>query len=177
MLNTISGMLSGGVAATDFESIATTVVGSGGSSTITFSSIPATYTHLQVRASWLNSNNSNNWFRTNGDTGSNYAGHSLFGDGSTAQSGNYTSNNEGNLIAFSFTSTGETVAVIDILDYANTNKYKTTRTLAGQDTNGSGQIALRSSLWQNTAAITSLTFYSQTGTFSQYSSFALYGIK
>jgi hypothetical protein len=177
MLNTIIGLLGGGAVATDYESIATTTVGSGGTGTITFSSIPSTYTHLQIRASFLNSNNSNNWFRCNGDTGANYAGHVLQGDGSSASAGAYTSNNEGNLFAFATTSTHPTVAVVDILDYKNTNKFKTSRSFSGQDRNGSGLIVFRSSLWRDTSAITSLTLYSQTGTFSQYSSFALYGIK
>jgi hypothetical protein len=177
MLNTISGMLAGGAPPTDYESIATVTVGAGGSSTFTFSSIPSTYTHLQVRASWLNSANSNNWFRLNGDTGANYAGHELGGDGSSAYASAYSSNSEGALFAYASTSTAAGVAVIDILDYNDTNKFKTTRTLSGQDRNGSGLIALRSSLWRSTSAVTSLTFYSQSGSFSQYSSFALYGIK
>jgi hypothetical protein len=66
--------------------------------------------------------------------------------------------------------------VIDILDYANTNKYKTMRTLSGYDANGSGNVGLFSGLWMNTAAVTSinlLTFYDQ---YATYSSFALYGI-
>jgi hypothetical protein len=67
--------------------------------------------------------------------------------------------------------------VIDILDYANTNKYKTTRLINGRDQNGSGFIWFNSGLWQNTNAITSLTFTAQNGNYAQYSSFALYGIK
>ena len=69
------------------------------------------------------------------------------------------------------------VAVIDILDYANTNKYKTYRSLTGGDANGSGQVLLRSSNWRSTSAVTSMTLYPGVGNFTQYSSFALYGIK
>ena len=76
------------------------------------------------------------------------------------------------------------VSVIDILDYANTNKFKTVRALTGDDNNNStnyGYISLSSSLWRSTSAITSLTFdqesSSSTTNFVQYSSFALYGIK
>jgi hypothetical protein len=67
--------------------------------------------------------------------------------------------------------------ILDILDYKDTNKYKTARSLDGSDANGSGEISLRSGSWRNTAAITSITL-TPTGTgIAQYSSFALYGIK
>ena len=69
--------------------------------------------------------------------------------------------------------------IFDILDYTNTNKNTTTRALTGNETNGTaGQAILFSSgNWRNTAAITSILIYPSSGNFSQYSSFALYGIK
>jgi hypothetical protein len=69
--------------------------------------------------------------------------------------------------------------VIDILDYANTNKYKTIKSLNGTDTNGGGLILFDSSSWRSTAAITSIKFFSKdiSRDLNQYSSFALYGIK
>ena len=68
--------------------------------------------------------------------------------------------------------------VIDILDYANTNKYKTVRTLSGDDKNGSGYVVFGSGLWQNTNAVSTITLTNHGATnFQQYSSFALYGIK
>lgn len=167
-----------GVAAGSFESIATTTVGTTGTSTITFSSIPSTYTHLQLRGFWFNSTNSNNWFRVNGDTGTNYNGHELVGDGASVSASAYTTNSEGNFIGYSdAASANPTTAVIDILDYANTNKFKTVRVIYGQDRNGSGRISMRSSSWRSTSAITSINLYSQAGTFNQYTHFALYGIK
>jgi hypothetical protein len=63
-----------------------------------------------------------------------------------------------------------------VLDYGNTNKNKTVKTLAGYDGNGSGEIWFTSTLWNNTNAITSMTISSNFN-FTQYSSFALYGIK
>ena len=66
--------------------------------------------------------------------------------------------------------------IIDILDYADTSKYKTVRTLFGYDANGSGYIAFSSNLWQSTSAITSITMTPVNG-IAEYSSFALYGIK
>jgi hypothetical protein len=67
--------------------------------------------------------------------------------------------------------------VIDILDYANTNKFKTVRSLTGTDLNGSGQIILGSGLYQQTTAITSITLEANGVNWLTNSSFALYGIK
>jgi len=187
MLNTIVGMLSGGAAPTDYESIATTTVGSGGTGTITFSSIPSTYSHLQLRF-FVRSNRSNSGFefarvRFNSDTGSNYALHALYGDGSAATSEAEVSvtqtqaNRFAGNVAPSISNTFG-ASVYDILDYANTNKYKTTRNRGGVDFNGAGQIGIWSGLWQNTAAISTITITPGGGSlFSEYSSFALYGIK
>jgi len=70
------------------------------------------------------------------------------------------------------------VTVLDLLDYANTSKNKTVRNLAGYDKNGAGQIALNSGSWMSTSAVTQIDISPRVGTlFSQYSSFALYGIK
>ena len=89
MLNNIAGLLGEGVAAstTSFESIATVTVGSGGSSSISFSSIPSTYKHLQVRCIARSSRTQNSGYgviRFNSDTGTNYSYHSLAGDGASA---------------------------------------------------------------------------------------------
>ena len=169
-----------------YESIATTTVGSGGSATITFSSIPATFTHLQSRGigrsdaasglSWM-------YIRFNGDSGTNYASHYLQGNGTAASAGAITgsgSNTEQRLGDFpraDATSGIFGVGIVDILDYTNTNKYKTTRFLGGVDKNGSGVIDLYSSLWLSTSAVTSITLTPQANNWVQYSSFALYGIK
>jgi hypothetical protein len=71
------------------------------------------------------------------------------------------------------------ISVNDILDYSNTNKFKTHRCLCGHDQNGSGFIFMFSGNWRSTAAITSITIYPGdfTTTFAANSSFALYGIK
>jgi len=162
----------------DFESIATTTVGAGGQATITFSSIPSTYKHLQIRYSAISAGtfSADNVVRFNSDSGANYTIHALYGTGATAASVGYASQ--------TFMSAGTTpdatypcVAVIDILDYANTSKYKTMRSLSGVDRNGSGYIFLHSGLWMNTAAISTITITATGGNYSQYSSFALYGIK
>ena len=165
-----------------YESIATVTVGSGGSSTITFSSIPSTYQHLQIRGIGRSDRSGQPSdqirYRLNGDTGSNYTYHELLGNGSSA-----SAYGQGSGVGIAGTITGPTAtasvfgtAVIDILDYADTNKYKTLRFLSGYDNNGSGQILLGSSLWMNTAAVNSITL-AAIASYVQYSSFALYGIK
>lgn len=165
-----------------FDSIATTTVGAGGASSVTFSSIPSGYTHLQVRIiarSTLATTQDNAFFRFNSDTGSNYAFHYIYGTGSIAAAGASTGAT-GNLLdgepGASIASGIFATSIVDILDYASTTKLKTSRILNGWDSNGNGNIALHSGLWQNTAAINSITFYTGSN-FAQYSSFALYGIK
>jgi hypothetical protein len=172
MASAISGNLS------SYESISTVTVGSGGQATITFSSIPATYKHLQIR--YINTTttvNQNLTFRFNGDTGSNYAWHRLLGDGSSAIADGVSTTTGMNIGRSGGNSTSFAAGVFDVLDYSNTSKNKTARTLYGTDQNGSGLIFLASGLWQNTAAITSITITSGAGDFAQYSQFALYGIK
>lgn len=169
------------VATGSYESIATVTVGSGGTSSITFSSIPSTYTHLQIRGIAKNTANNNELFifRFNSDTGANYNWHRLFGDGSSA-----TAYGEANSTAFAYLSSSNSpqtnifsTFVLDILDYANTNKYKTARSLSGKDFNGSGNVQLQSGAWRSTNAVTSITISAFSDSLAQYSQFALYGIK
>jgi hypothetical protein len=173
------GFTSAVAAPTDYESIATTTVGAGGVGSITFSSIPSTYSHLQVRYMTLtNTTSAPTTLQFNSDTtGSNYRYHILFGSSGGAAAGSGTT---AYAPVFQGGSIYPGVGVLDILDYANTNKYTTVRNLDGYDTNGTGAaigaIGLTSDLWVNTAAITSITFVANT-TFNQYTQFALYGIK
>lgn len=167
------------VAATSFESIATVTVGSGGASTVDFTSISSTYTHLQVRFIAASSSaDMDIWARFNSDSGTNYARHRIYGDGSSVAADAEANSNA--IDTFGRTGSGTSNFsgnVVDILDYANTNKYKTTRSLFGRDSNGSGYMMFSSGLWMNTNAITSISLFPQTGNFTQYSHFALYGCK
>ena len=188
MLNTVFGSLSSGVAAStsSYESIATVTVGSGGSSSIDFTSIPATYTHLQIRGigKWSDTSDDRQLMQVqyNSDTGNNYARHLLGGNASstfTDSVASTTARAGARLISSNISYVNMfTSYVIDILDYANTNKYKTTRTLGGFNTNASLQeVVLGSFLWQNTAAISTIKLLPGSANFAQYSKFALYGIK
>lgn len=167
------------------EPIASVVVPSGGLATITFGSIPQTYSHLQIRALARSTRTTavTDYMdvRVNGDTGANYTYHFLQGDGSVTQAGGSTSLNQAYSSYIASATSGTDifgVNIIDLLDYANTNKYKTFRFLGGCDRNTTdGKIAMMSSVWMNTNAITSIQFSPSTGSFAQHSSFALYGIK
>lgn len=166
---------------TDFESIATVTVGSGGSSSITFSSIPSDYTHLQLRALIRMKRNSEDYLTTTFNSGTDVtARHRLTGDGSTATAGggSGTGQDFGPFPDSSHTASIFGVLILDILDYSNTNKYKTYRMLSGNDRNGAGRIDLQSTTASTTNALSSIAFSSYYGDgFAQYSTFALYGIK
>jgi hypothetical protein len=165
----------------DFESIATITVGSGGVASATFSSIPATYTHLQIRYIarneaavddlQLNFNNDS--------TGSNYAKHNLRGTGTTATAvGQIDIVPELPTVPYlGITANVYNATIIDILDYADINKNTTLRALGGYDANGSGQIWVTSGFWKNTAAVSTIKIYPSSGDINEYSHFALYGIK
>lgn len=181
------GQFSAALAGGSYESIATTSLSSSQSS-VTFTesgSAWSRYKHLQIRAmAGLTGTNNDYWnlpFYVNGDTGSNYARHGLRGSGASVSAVGAATQTRMYLYDCmpNFTDTSKFgVFVIDLLDFNNTSKYKTMRGLSGTDGNGSGGIALCSSAWFNTNAITSITFEADAGlNFRQYSTFALYGIK
>jgi hypothetical protein len=148
---------------------------SASASTITFSGIPSTYTHLQIRYSLTAAAPADTTIRFNGDTGANYSSHLLRGTGAAAGAFSYVSQTS-SYVQFNI-GYNTSVAVIDILDYTNANKNKTVRSLAGFDSNGSGNIDFWSGAWYNTGAISSLVLTAVSTTFSTNSSFALYGVK
>ena len=186
MLNIVSGLFSEGappVSPTSYESIQTVTVGSGGAADITFTSIPSTFKHLQVR--WLSRNNraaadDTIAIQFNGDTTSNYALHFIYGDGSAAAAVALINRSEILIGYQAGNSAGANIfgaGVTDILDYENTNKFKTLRSLGGDDSNGAGTVHFGSGLYRSSSAITSIKFFSSGANFAEYSSFALYGIK
>jgi len=161
-----------------YESIAT-LYPTG--ATAEFTSIPSTYTHLQIRYIGRNSvNNSVILIRLNSDTGSNYSLHYLYGNGASVASGGAASqtNMEANMAVSTYSANVFGSGVIDLLDYANTNKYKTLRVLNGFDNNGSGQVTFSSGSWRNTNAVTSITLIpNSSGNFVSGTVFELYGIR
>lgn len=186
MLNQIAAIHGTGVAAStnSYESIATVTVGSS-VSTISFTSIPSTFKHLQIRMiaktdRALNRDTINLTFNgTSGGTA--YSRHGLYGDGATAAAEGSASQPSIFILRASGNSSATNIfgaIIVDILDYQNTNKYKTVRSLGGADFNGSGEMTLYSGSYQSTSAISSISMTPVNGTnFLQYSHFALYGIK
>ena len=182
MLNTILGSFSSGVAPLapgSYESIATVTVGSGGSSTITFNSIPTDYTHLQVRGIARTNSTTQDFFIIKPNNANLSARHGMSGDGNAVTGQGSTSVFDFGIITKSNDlSNTFAVMVLDILDYQNTNKNKTVRLFTANDLNGSGQVNFFSGLYNTTTAISSLVLATYSGTsYGQYSQFALYGIK
>lgn len=171
------------------EPIASTLVGASGSAIIEFNDIPQTYKHLQIRLIGRTNRSTaaidQMNIRFNSDAGTNYVtNHYIQGNGSAVYAG---ANTSGNLMTvYRLTADGAPtlsgafgVSIIDILDYANTNKNKTLRALSGQDMNTvSGEVFFVSAAWMSTTAISSIIITPNVGTlFNQYSRFSLYGIK
>lgn len=163
---------------------------SAASASVEFNNIPSTYSHLQLRVLGRTDRASSAFdaflIRINNDTTTgNYTYHYINGDGATATSGQENGSYSGAVVyrigGSASTASIFGVAVTDILDYANTNKYKTLRSLGGVDNNSSspvGEVYFGSNLWLSTSAISSLVIVPRTGTnFVQYCSFSLYGIK
>ncbi len=170
-----------------YEQIASTTVGAGGVSTVTFNGIPQTYQNLQIRALARTTVTADFddflAIRFNGDSSSNYVHHATYGLGSSAGSG------VDRPITFAIAQRASTnknttgifgAIVLDILDYANTNKNKVTRNIGGYDRGNGGQVYLDSNLWLSTSEIYSITITPSAGasmSFTEYSQFALYGTK
>lgn len=173
--STLSGNLP--ILSGSYESIATVTVGAGGQSTVSFTSIPSTYKHLQLRCSIMNTTTNNPRFTLNNDTiGANYYMHSIYNNNPNVSTYNEANNAGGIAFAYNESTTSPTASITDILDYSNTNKYKTSRIMSGYDANGTGYIFYRSGLWMSTSAVNRIDITSTGGNLAQYSSFALYGI-
>lgn len=175
MLNTLLGSLSSGVAAStsSYESIAS-ATGTGSSGTISFTSIPQTYKHLQLRWHCLASS-AYIVLKVNGSL-PNYL-HYLYGSGSAV--GANGAANLGFLMVNETTSTTYPfVGITDIIDYSSTTKNKTIRNFSGKDSNSTaGEVNLESYLINSTTEITSIDIIAQTANWDTTTTVALYGIK
>jgi hypothetical protein len=166
------------------ESIATVTVGSGGASSIEFTSIPSGFQHLQVRMILRNSS-TNGGSRTtkltfNSDTAANYAWHQLYGDGSSAATNadsGVTSISTSTTTISTDTASIFAAMVLDVLDYGSTSKFKTVRGFHGRDQNGSGLVLLDSGLWRSTSAVSTLTLAPTANNFAQHTTATLYGLR
>ena len=160
------------------------IFGNNSATTLSFTSIPQTYKHLQIRFIGRDTYNSggsqtdsNLYMKFNGSSAS-YRNHSLYGDGSTSGSGSSTDPFAGRLTGYNSTAGMFGTGVLDILNYTSTSQNKTIKGLSGWDQNGSGLIFFLSELWYATPApITQIDLTTGNGTaFATGSQFALYGI-
>ena len=171
-------------AAGAFESIAT-LSGTGSSAIISFSSIPSTYKHLQLRynARCASGAITDHYIRLNGDTGSNYARHWIFaldsGGPYTSTAQNTTPPSMGYIQGYDTNPT--TAGIVDIHDYQSTSKNKTIRYITGgdeQQTSSQGALTIGSALWMNNVnAINQIEIVLASSNWSTSSTFSLYGIK
>lgn len=159
-----------------YEPIATQTVGTA-TSTVTFSSIPQTYTDIVVASSIQVSGNVNAWMRFNSDSGSNYSITVLEGNGSSATSANAYNQTQIQLdsVAYPpFSGNSFAPGIVHINNYSNTTTYKTALIRAN---NAAVGLSLFCGLWRNTAAITTITFIAGAVNFAVGTTFTLYGIK
>jgi hypothetical protein len=166
------------------ELISTVLVGSGGTASVTFTDGGAWsgYKHLQIRTIGRTTQtavDSIQWLRFNGDTGTNYSYHVLYGNGSAVASAGATSQT----LARISTDVGANspanifgLTIVDVLDAFSTTKNKTIRSLSGAVLS-SPWIVFTSGSWMSTTAVTSVTIYPNSGNFVAGSRFSLYGIK
>lgn len=174
---------SGGASLSSYESIAT-ANGTGSSGTITFSSIPSTFKHLQIRGIMrtdeAGATETNCYITVNGVTGTSYAYHILRGNGSTVIASGGASTGftfPGNATGAAATASVMGVLIVDILDYGSTTKNKTLRYFTGFDRNGAGEVYVSSGLYNSTNAISSIEIKTSSNNWTTSTTFALYGIK
>ena len=161
--------------------------GTGSSASVTFSSIPSTYSHLQIRGiardTFATANLQTGYLTFNSDTSSSYPNHGLVGNGTSVTANGSAATTDIASISYSgsaATANSYGAFIIDILDYASTSKYKTVRIFTGFDSNSgttTNAVVLRSGLWMNTSAISSLTLRTGLTAWTTASTFALYGMK
>lgn len=160
---------------TTYENIATTTLSSA-ASTITFNSIAASWTDLRlVFVGRCTAGAATFTLRFNNDSGSNYSGTYLWGDGSSASSARLTSGT-----SFQITYPNGLPAaqpafyVFNVFSYAG-NTNKTMLTNINTDLNGSGSVMNAVHLWRQTSAITRIDLLASD--FASGCTATLFGIK
>ena len=173
--------------ANTFVKIQTVTVGSGGASTASFTSIPATYTDLKVLVS-TRQNNTGMRVRFNSDTGTNYSWRRLEGNGTVAASNSNTTYGSPYNTFIYWSMQNQTIDTANtfsngemyIPNYAGSTQKSLLADSVAENNATTAYMAMQAGLWTGTAAITTITLSPDTGTsplFQQYSTFTLYGIK
>lgn len=160
-----------------YQKIAAVTVGSGGASSIDFTSIPSTYTDLFLVHS-LRSDNTEDYYGLQfNSSSSSFSSRSIQGDGSSASSATRSDNFfVGTVAQSTLTASVFSNGQIYIPNYAgSTNKSFSYD--AVQENNATSSLSeLFAGLWSNTAAITSVKLVKNSGNFVQHSTATLYGI-
>ena len=136
-------------------------------STITFSSIPSTYTDLVLIISGSASAQVDLRYTLNSDSGSNYSRTYIVATPFSGRDSSLT------YLPISYLDSTLTTSIVNFLNYSNTTTFKTVIERAGHS-GGTNSIV---GLWRSTAAISSITLTTSSGTASVGSTFTLYGIK
>jgi hypothetical protein len=159
-----------------YEPIATTTLGTA-AATITFSSIPATYTDLRlVLVGTSTSATPSINVRFNSDSGNNYSFTILYGDGTSAASSRDV--NFSSIYAAQWSGLSSTVPTffsVDIFSYAGSTN-KSCLVEGSFDKNGSGTVERMIGLWRNTAAINTVSLTTSSSTMATGTTATLYGI-
>ena len=161
-----------------YEPIATTTLTTD-TGTVTFSSIPQTYTDLVAIIANVKNNFAgtggvyDRFMRFNGDSGANYSVTNIQGNGSTASSNRFSNDNHFSA-SFPRASDQPGSFIVHIQNYANTT---TNKTAIWRTTNPSVLTNAAVGLYRSTAAITSVTFIVDPNLFTSGSVFSIYGVK
>lgn len=156
-----------------YEAIFTETLGSTAAS-VTFSSIPSTYTDLVLVAAAIGTGDLQIYGRVNGDSGANYSNTFLAGNGTSASSIRQSNVNSFQGDYYLAVSADGGLTTYQFMNYSNTTTNKTILARSGLGNKGTNAIV---NLWRNTAAINSIVLTTSTSTFAIGSTFSLYGIK
>ena len=158
-----------------YDAIASYTFGSAASS-YTFSSIAASWTDLVLVANCKNTVGATYGLllQFNSDTGSNYSSTLLWGNGTSALSGRYTTQYNAMFTGWAG-STNFSPIIVNVQNYANSTTYKTT---ISRSSDAGDRVASMVSLWRSTAAITSIKVsFEPSANIAADSTLTLYGIK
>ena len=169
---------------TDYELITTTVLGSSQAS-VTFSSTAAwaNYKHLQIRGAAVETAGGgidSLIMRFNGDTAANYSWHGMYGINNSASAAGGNSSSTPYIAYINADGASNqrfSPIIIDILEFSSTNKTKISRSLSSAIGSVDRGVTLKSTLWNSTAAITSIVLSGASGNLDAGSRFSLYGLK
>lgn len=165
--------------ASTYTPIATNTISGNSTSSITFSSIPNTYTDLIIVSSVGSTDGVYSLYaQFNNDTASNYTFTYLYSNGTSAISGR-SSSTVGVTSGFYVTpgTTINNINILNIMNYSSTSSYKTTIARSNTTTSPYPGTETSSSLWRSTSAINTVRLFVQAGYFLAGSQFTLYGIK